>query len=62
MAVFRYTAIDKQREDHSESGTVLALDEAEARQKLVRLNLQVVRIKRMSRVAGFLKSFTPDVR
>jgi type II secretory pathway component PulF len=62
VAVFQYKAVDKQREDHRESGTVLAQNEDEARRKLQRLNLEVVRMKRMTGLAGFLKSFTADVR
>lgn len=62
MAVFVYTAVDKQREDHVESGTVVAHDEDEARKKLQRLNLNVVRMKRMKRISGFFRAFTADVR
>ena len=62
VAVFHYKAIDKRREDHSETGTVLANTEEEARQKLKLLNLDNVRIKRLGRFLGFWKSFTVDVK
>lgn len=62
MAVFQYKAVDKRREDHSESGTVLASTEEEARQKLKRLHLENVRIKRVGAFLGFWKSFSVDVK
>lgn len=62
MAVFQYTAVDRRREDHVESGTVLAQDEEDARKKLKRLNFEVVRIRKMKGLSGFFRSFTADVR
>lgn len=62
MAVFEYTAMDKRREDHVESGTVVADNEDEARKKLRRLNYEVVRVKKMKKISGFFKAFTADVR
>lgn len=62
MAVFQYTAVDKRREDHVESGTVVAQNEDEARKKLQRLNFDVLRVKKMKGLSSILKSFTADIR
>jgi type II secretory pathway component PulF len=62
VAIFEYKAVDKRREDHSETGTVLASTEEEARQKLKRLNLENVRIKRVGAFMGFWRSFSVDVK
>ena len=63
MAVFRYSVTVKEREDHHESGTVLARDEDDAKEKLQRLyDVREVRLRRVGGISGLLKSLTADVR
>jgi hypothetical protein len=62
MAVFQYNGTVKNREDHEESGTVVAQNETEAKSKLAALNLKSVRLKRLSGVSAFLKKLTADIR
>ncbi len=62
MAVFRYSATMKEREEHYESGTVIADDERGAQEKLKQLDMINVKLKRLEGISGFLKAFTADVR
>jgi hypothetical protein len=62
MAVFIYAGTRVNREDHEESGTVVAQNEAEAKHKLSGLNLGNVRLKRLGRFAGLFKKLTADVK
>ena len=62
VAVFRYAATYKNREDHEESGTVVAKDTEQAKQKLKQLDFNRIRLQKMGRVAGFLKSLRADVK
>ena len=61
MAVFRYSAVVKNREE-MESGTIVARDEERAREKLERLDLTDVRLKRIGGISGLFKSLTADIR
>ena len=62
MPVFEYTAANTKREDHVESGTIVAKTQDEAKKKLKDLRLGQIRLKRLNPIAGFLKSFNADVR
>lgn len=62
VAVFKYSAVVKNREEMSESGTIVASNEQQAREKLERLDLTDVRLKRISGISGLLKSLTADIR
>ena len=62
MVVYKYSGIRKDREDHVETGTVLARNEVGAREKLKRLSLTEVHLKRIKGISGFLKRLTADVR
>ncbi len=62
MAVFKFHAVNDKREDYAERGTVVARNEAEAKQKLERLNIKVTSVRRLPGLTGFLKSFTADIR
>ncbi len=62
MAVFRYSAMVKNREEMMESGTIVARDEKRAREKLERLDLIEVRLKRIGGISGLFKSLTADIR
>ncbi len=63
MAVYQYTVTVRQREDHAESGTVVAQNEQEAKTKLKQLfSAEDVRLRRVPGLSGFLRSFTADVK
>ncbi|MGI6459279.1 MAG: hypothetical protein ACOX5J_04165 [Candidatus Hydrogenedentales bacterium] len=62
MAVFKYSAVVKNREEMTESGTIVARDEEHARVKLERLDLIDIRLKRIGGISGLLKSLTADIR
>lgn len=62
MAVFKYVATDRKREEFTERGTVAARDEKEAEKKLLALNFSDVKLKKMSGVGAIFKQFTADVR
>lgn len=62
MPVFQYKATIPDREDYSETGTVVARDEQEATEKLKRLNLRATRLKRLTGFMSFLKRFTADIK
>ena len=62
MAVFRYTAGAKNREEHTESGIIVAADEAEARAKLRSLEYDRVDLKRLTGLTALLSKFTADIK
>ena len=61
MAVFKYSAVVKNREEMTESGTIVARDEEHARVKLERLDLIDIRLKRIGGISGLLNSLTSDI-
>ena len=62
MAVYRYTATIKDREEHVESGTVVAKDEEDARKKLHRYDLDNAHLRKLGGVSALLKSLTADIK
>lgn len=62
MAVFKYSAMVKNREEMTEAGTIVANDEQQAREKLEQMDLMDVRLKRIGGISGLLKSLTADIR
>lgn len=62
MAVYQYTAMLPDREDQVESGTVMGRDEEDVRQKLKRLGMSDIRLKKITGLAGFFKRFTVDIK
>lgn len=62
VAVFKYSAVVRNREEMVESGTIVADNERQAREKLERLNLIDVRLKRIGGLSGLVKSLTADIR
>ena len=62
MAVYHYRASVREREEHSESGTVVARNEQEAKRKLEALQFNAIRLKQIKGFSSFLKRFTADVR
>lgn len=64
MAVFKFRAYTegKEDEDHYEKGTVVARDQADARDKLRRERFTNIKLKQMRGVAAFMRQFTADFR
>jgi type II secretory pathway component PulF len=62
VAVFKYSAVAKNREEMTESGTIVADNEQQAREKLERMDLSDVRVRRIGGISGLLKSLTADIR
>ena len=63
MAVYRFRVVLSHREDHVESGTVVARDEDDAKHKLQKLfEVGSIRLTRVGGLSGFLKSLTADIR
>lgn len=62
MPLFKYTGTQSEREDYTESGTVLALSEEEARRKLKALQFDRVRVKRLGGLKAFVGRFTATVK
>ena len=62
MAVFRYTASIRGREEHEESGTVVAKNQEEAKQKVKALDFTAVRVRPVKFFAGLILKWTADVR
>ena len=62
MAVFKYSAVVRDREEMVESGTIVADNDKQAREKLERLDLVDIRLKRIGGLSGLVKSLTADIR
>lgn len=62
MAVFEYKAVDRNREDFTEWGTVVARDEEDARDKLHRLDFDKIHVKRLSGLNAFFRKLSADVK
>ena len=62
MAVFNYTASVRNREEHIETGTVVAQNEREAKEKLAELDFDNIKLRKLGALASFLKQLTADVR
>lgn len=62
MAVFRYTAVLRDREGHVEQGTVIARDKIEAFDKLTRLRYTKIQLKKVEGLQALLQRLTADVK
>ena len=62
MPVYEYKASAKDREEHTESGKVVARDEADARAKLKPLQFERIKLKRLSGLDAFFSKFTADIK
>ena len=62
MAVFRYQATRKLRENFMESGIVVAKDSDEAKAKLKQYGFSEFRLARVRRLAALWKRFTADIK
>lgn len=62
MPLYKYVATATAREDHSESGTVVARTEEEARKKLRQLRFDQVQVKKVAGLMGFVGQFTANIK
>ena len=62
MAVFHYEATKTVGLGSTESGTIVALDEKEARAKLNQRGFHRVRLKRLRGISAHWKWFTADIK
>ena len=62
MSVYRYTASARGHEGHEDSGTVVAKNSVEAREKLTEFEYDKVRLRRITGLSAFLIRFTADVK
>lgn len=60
MTLYRYTA--SAREEHTESGTVLANSVEEAQKKLKALQFQKVHIKKVGGLMGLVGRWVADIK
>ena len=62
MSLYKYTVVLSEREDHVESGTVVAKDKTEAAKKLQRLDFPNPHLKQVKGISGLVGRFTADVK
>jgi len=62
VPLYKYVATETSREEHSESGTVVARNEEEAKNKLKQLRFDQVRIKKVAGLMGLVGQFTANIR
>jgi len=62
MPTYRYTASASSREDHTESGTILADSEEEAKKKLKGYRFDQIHLRRVGGVAGLLGRWTATIK
>ena len=62
MAVFKYSGIVKNREEMSETGTVVANSKQEAEIKLQKHDLINISLKQITGISAFFKSFSANIR
>lgn len=62
MAVFQYVASSSAREDHVESGTIVASSEAEAKVKLKEYHFDNIKTKKLGGISGIFRRFTADIK
>ena len=62
MALYRYSAGMKSREDLTESGTIVAQSEVEAKKKLEALKFDHIRLRKMQGWKAFVGQFRPTIK
>ncbi len=62
MPVYRYVATANEPEPIRESGTILATDEENAREKLTAIGLSICSFRELRGLKGFLCRLFPDIR
>lgn len=62
MSVYRYTASSRDREEHLETGTVVAHNTEDARRKLKEFDFDKISFKRLSGWSALVSKFTANVK
>jgi type II secretory pathway component PulF len=62
MSVYRYLACDTTHEDHTQSGTIVAASEEEAKRKLRQRRFDKITLKRVDGLSALLHRFTADIK
>ncbi len=62
MSVYKYQVMLVRGEEFMEEGTVVARNEAEAKQKLRTLNYRQVKLKKLNGFTAFVRQFSADIR
>ena len=62
MPLFRYTVSMTGREEYTESGTILAHSEEEAKKKLKALKFDQIRVRRVEGLKGVLGRLTATIK
>jgi type II secretory pathway component PulF len=61
VAVFKYTATTV-GEEHTETGTIVAEDESQARKKLKSMKFEQIHLKKLNGLSSLLNRFTATIR
>lgn len=61
MDVYQYSAVSTEHEGNTETGRVIARDQLDAYDKLRRLGLKDIRLKRLQGLTALFARFTADV-
>ncbi len=62
MPLYKYVATATSREEHSESGTVVARTEEEAKKKLKQLRFDQIQVKKVAGLMGLVGQFTANIK
>ena len=62
MAVYKYTAVASNKEQHVETGTVIARDKVDAYHKLRQHNLGDIRLKRIEGMSALFHKMSADIK
>lgn len=62
MAVFEYTAMAIDREGHVETGRIVARDKLEAFDKLKRVNLKLVSLRKVEGLSALVAKFMAEIK
>jgi len=62
VAVYKYTASNSRREDFTESGTIVAASEEEAKRKLRSMQFDQIKLRRIQGLQGLFSRLTANVK
>lgn len=62
MPLYKYVATASSREEHTESGTIVAKTKEEATKKLNQLKFDRVQLRKVAGLMGLVGQFTANIR
>ena len=62
MPLFKYRGVQSAREDYTESGTVVAQSEEDAKRKLKALRFDQIHVRRLGGFKALVGRFTANIR